>query len=113
MRVSGQVNDDPTVPANGGRGRGRTPEQRGGHIKQVYRKLEMGSTENDSATPMDTGSAMVVFDAQAGTNKRDSRPIPPPNSEKATPDPKKKKIALLTEDLSVRSATADDSQSCR
>ncbi|KAM0930120.1 hypothetical protein ACQ4PT_001180 [Festuca glaucescens] len=87
-----------------GRGRGRHTD-RGGHTNRVYRKLPMDSEETFSE-PMDTTGTMVVYEGNAGANKRDTRPVQPPNSEKASPDPKKKKVSPSSEGGSDVSASA-------
>jgi hypothetical protein len=73
----------------------------------------MNLGEGGEASPMDTETTMVVFDPNAVNNKRETRPVPPPNSEKASPDPKKIRVTNPTKDFSVLSAMTDVDQSCR
>jgi hypothetical protein len=57
----------------------------------------MSAVETDNSCSMVLTKAMVVFDGSSGNNKRDTRPEPPPNAEKASPDPKKKKVSFSSE----------------
>ncbi|KAM0902881.1 hypothetical protein ACQ4PT_019011 [Festuca glaucescens] len=89
-----------------GRGRGRHID-RGGRTNKVYRKLPMVPAEILSE-PMDTSGAMVVYEENVGGNKRDTRPVQPPNAEKASPVPKKKKVSPTSDGESDELASAEN-----
>ncbi|KAK1618364.1 hypothetical protein QYE76_023881 [Lolium multiflorum] len=88
----------PSGPAPGRQQTGRVHNTapRRGPVKPVYRRLDLAATETGAIDLMDTGTAMVLFEGNMGL-KRDIRPEQLPNAEKASPDPKKKKVSPSNE----------------